>query len=205
MLLVTFAKTRMEEMYCLLLCPVITIKSWTERKAQRKVVERKRERKIVVYFVRTLSEGTSSWEQWPNGSVTFIRQMPGAVLQHHSVITADILQVWDSSVCVCVHFLFPSLIHLNLCRRQWDVRLDVDAYLMLQMLPLLMRSPLCVTVGWVLRSSSRGLSSRATAGDSIPFWNGKRWVNPTQSCDETAIHLRLYCTSNKTFPFSVLM
>lgn len=122
-----------------------------------------------------------------------------ASLSHHSRHPASV-----RFECVCVHF-FPILIHFKLCRQQWDARLDVNAYLMLQMLPLLMRSPLCVTAGWALRSSSRGLWSRATAGDSIPFWNGKRWVNPTHSCDETAIHLRLYCTSNKTFPFTVLM
>lgn len=87
-------------------------------------------------------------------------------------------------LCVCVSAFFPSLMHLKLCKRQWDVRLDVYAYLMLQMLPLLMRSVLCLNAGWALRSSSRGLSSRATAGDSIAFWNGKRWVNPTHSCCE---------------------
>lgn len=90
-------------------------------------------------------------------------------------------------VCVCVSTFFTGLIHLKLCKWQWDVRLDVYAFFMLQMLPLLMRSLLCVCVnaGWALRSSSRGLSSRATAGDSIPFWNGKRWVNPTHSGSET--------------------
>lgn len=41
LLRVTFSTTQMDEMYCLLLWPVITIRSWTARKAQRKVVEKR--------------------------------------------------------------------------------------------------------------------------------------------------------------------
>ncbi len=113
--------------------------------------KKERERKILVYFACTLSEGTSSGER-----IRYLHQTDAwccvtTSLNHHSRHPASMrfecvcvcVCVWVC-VCVCVCTFSPSLIHFNLCRWQWDVRLDVDAYLMSQMLPLLMRSPLCV-------------------------------------------------------------